>query len=77
MQVRFLPVAPRHPMEELMGVPRKTGKVTVILPAIKPRNPLVVPSMNRVAGAHGKTKGAVRQQSKRALSASLDSVAEE
>lgn len=32
-----------------------------------PRNPLVVPSLQRKAGSHRKTQGAQRQQSARAL----------
>ncbi len=39
-----------------------TGKITIVLPQAKPRNPLLVPGLTRRAGAHGKTRKAVRQQ---------------
>ncbi len=41
-------------------MPRK--KTLIVLPQSKPRNPLVVPGLTRRAGAHGKTRKAVRQQ---------------
>lgn len=41
-------------------MPRK--KTPIVLPQSKPRNPLVVPGLSRRAGAHGKTRKALRQQ---------------
>ncbi len=38
-----------------------TEKITLILPQAKARNPHVVPSLRRKAGAHGKTRKAMRQ----------------
>ncbi len=35
--------------------------------AIKPRNPLVVPARQRVAGPHKKTGSAIRQEERRKL----------
>lgn len=39
-----------------------TKKTVLVLPQTKPRNPLLVPGLTRRAGAHGKTRKAVRQQ---------------
>lgn len=39
--------------------------------ALKPRNPLVVPALKRVAGPHKKTGSAIRQQERRKLLNSL------
>ena len=39
--------------------------------ALKPRNPLVVPARQRVAGPHKKTGSAIRQQERRKLLNSL------
>lgn len=39
-----------------------TKKTLLVLPRTKPRNPLLVPGLTRRAGAHGKTRKAVRQQ---------------
>ncbi len=42
-----------------MSTPKKKWRV--------PRNPLVVPSLQRKAGSHRKTQGAKRQQGERTL----------
>jgi hypothetical protein len=47
-------------------------KLTFKLPAIKPRNPLVVEAGKRKAGSHTPDKGAVRQAQKRQVKKLLD-----
>ena len=42
-------------------------RVTFRLAPLKPRNPLVAPAIKRVAGAHRKTRGAVRLAERQAL----------
>lgn len=37
-------------------------KTALVLPPTTPRNPVLVPALTRRAGAHGKTRKAVRQQ---------------
>ena len=39
----------------------------LILKTLKPRNPLVAPSLRRLAGAHRASTGARRQQARHAL----------
>ena len=46
--------------------PGKTGGLS------KPRNPLVLPALQRKAGAHVKTPGAQRQATKRELARQLE-----
>ncbi|HSN32306.1 MAG TPA: hypothetical protein VLU41_06450 [Ideonella sp.] len=46
-------------------------KIKLKLTAPKPRNPLVVPALQRKAGAHRRTKSADRQAGKRELARSL------
>jgi len=42
-------------------------KIKLRLKARKPRNPLVVPALQRKAGAHRKSASALRQAQKKAL----------
>lgn len=44
----------------------------LVLPRTKPRNPLLVPGLTRRAGAHGKTRKAVRQQMRQRTQQCLD-----
>ena len=46
-------------------------KMTFRIAPIKPRNPLVAPSMKRAAGAHRKSDGAARLAEKQALQREL------
>lgn len=46
------------------------------LKTLKPRNPLVAPSLQRRAGAHRLAAGAVRQQARRALRGELERLRE-
>ena len=39
----------------------------ITLPRVAPRNPLVRPSRQRLAGAHGPSAGALRQRNSREL----------
>lgn len=45
-----------------------------MLPRTKPRNPLLVPGLTRRAGAHGKTRKAVRQQMRQRTQQCLDAL---
>lgn len=40
----------------------KPEKITVILPATKPRNPLVVPALHKKSGKHGPSPGGERKR---------------
>ena len=42
------------------------------LKTLKPRNPLVAPSLQRRAGSHRSTGGAIRQQARAALRREVD-----
>jgi hypothetical protein len=42
------------------------------LKTLKPRNPVVAPALQRRAGAHRASTGALRQQARRALRGELD-----
>ncbi len=46
-------------------------KMTFRIAPSKPRNPLVAPAIKRVAGAHRKTRGAVRIAERQALQRAL------
>jgi len=46
----------------------------LVLPRTKPRNPLLVPGLTRRAGAHGKTRKAVRQQMRQRTQQCLDAL---
>ncbi len=46
-------------------------KMTFRIAPSKPRNPLVAPAVKRVAGAHRKTRGAVRIAERQALQRAL------
>jgi hypothetical protein len=40
----------------------KSGKVSVVLPATKPRNPLVAPTLLKKAGKHAPSPGGERKR---------------
>ena len=42
-----------------------------IVKSVKPRNPLVAPSLRRAAGAHGRRRGGCRHRSQAALQREL------
>lgn len=45
--------------------------MTFRLAPVKPRNPLVAPAIKRVAGAHRKTRGALRLAERQSLAKAL------
>jgi len=53
---------PRKKPTPTSAAPWMSTVTPLVLPRSKPRNPLVVPGLNRSAGPHGKTRKAVRQQ---------------